>query len=167
MNSIFPQGKGWRATCIRYAPLVLWTAFIFYMSSDMGSSQHTSRIIGPILRFLFPDAPPDTIAEYHGYIRKLAHLTEYALLALIAARTAILSSLYALRNWWFIWALLYASLIAAADEFGQSFNPNRTGTPYDSLLDIVGACCGIVAFVVLRWWLTSRQPQQKSVATDA
>ena len=166
MNSIFPQGKGWRAACIRYAPLILWTGIIFYLSSDMGSSEHTSRIIGPVLRFLFPDAAPETIAEFHGYIRKLAHLSEYALLALIAARAAFSSPLSVVRNWWFLWALIYASLIAAADEFGQSFNPNRTGTPYDSLLDIVGACFGIVAFTVLRSWLTSRQPQQKSVAMD-
>jgi VanZ family protein len=43
-------------------------------------------------------------------------------------------------------ALLGTALIASADEWHQSFLPNRTGTPWDAVLD----CCGAITlqFVV-------------------
>jgi VanZ family protein len=51
-------------------------------------------------------------------------------------------------------ALLGTALVASADEFHQSFLPNRTGVPSDVLLD----CCGAIVltllvyiFVRLRW----------------
>jgi len=36
-------------------------------------------------------------------------------------------------------ALLGTALIASCDEFHQTFLPNRTGTPWDVLLDCSGA----------------------------
>jgi VanZ family protein len=38
-------------------------------------------------------------------------------------------------------ALLGTALVASADEWHQTFLPNRTGSPWDVLLD----CCGAVA----------------------
>ena len=37
-------------------------------------------------------------------------------------------------------ALLGTALVASADEFHQTFLPNRTGSPWDVLLD----CCGAI-----------------------
>jgi VanZ family protein len=48
-------------------------------------------------------------------------------------------------------AFLGTALVASADEFHQSFLPDRTGTPWDVLLD----CCGaitlqLVVYIFLR-----------------
>jgi VanZ family protein len=48
-------------------------------------------------------------------------------------------------------ALLGTALVASSDEFHQTFLPNRTGSPWDVLLD----CCGaitlqLVAYVLMR-----------------
>ena len=64
-----------RALLLQYAPVVFWIAVIFFLSSDQGSMSQTSRFIRPLLEFLFPAAPEETLLIYHGYIRKAAHFT--------------------------------------------------------------------------------------------
>src|SRR5687767_8128567 len=75
-----------REQLMLYAPLLIWIAVIFFFSSSQGSMSHTSRIIRPLLEFLLPGAPEETLQFYHGIIRKLAHFSEYAILALLACR---------------------------------------------------------------------------------
>ena len=45
-------------------------------------------------------------------------------------------------------------LVASADEFHQSFLPNRTGTPWDVLLDCCGALVAqlIIFLIMLRFF---------------
>jgi VanZ family protein len=61
-----------------------------------------------------------------------------------------------LRAWWMtlprsrflsdaLLALIGTALIASCDEWHQTFLPNRTGTPWDVLLD----CCGAVTLELL------------------
>jgi VanZ family protein len=44
-------------------------------------------------------------------------------------------------------ALLGTALVASCDEWHQTFLPNRTGSPYDVLLD----CCGATAMIGMAW----------------
>src|SRR5215470_10225317 len=72
---------------IRYwAPLLLWLGVIFFGSTDLMSAQHTSRFIVPFLLWLKPDISPETLASIHFILRKCAHVTEYAVLALLLLR---------------------------------------------------------------------------------
>jgi VanZ family protein len=154
----------WRGRVLRYAPLILWIGVIFLLSSTQGAMQNTSRFIRPLLEWLFPDAPAETITVYHAFIRKCAHFTEYAVLAFWAWRAfkgrregekekrgkgekGTLA-----RNWvWFSLALVL--LVASIDEFNQSFNSARTGSVYDILLDASG---GLSAILFL-WFFTKKQ----------
>lgn len=142
--------KKWRGRIIRYAPLILWLAVIFINSSTIGATNNTSRIIRPLLEWLFPAADAGTLAVYHGYIRKLAHFTEYAVLAFLAARAFWFSSQTILRRFWFVWAFLFIALTASADEYNQSFNDARTGSIYDVLIDIAGGLFAIAAYYVVK-----------------
>jgi len=75
-----------------------------------------------------------------------------------------------LRGWWLSLphasflqnaglALLGTALVASADEFHQSFLPNRTGVPSDVLLD----CCGAVVLLLLTYmFLRLRAPRRLS-----
>jgi VanZ family protein len=134
----------------RYVPLFLWIGIIFFLSSSQGSMSETSRIIRPILEFLFPDASPETISIYHGAIRKFAHFAEYAVLALLAFRVFVASRL---KNRPFVVSILLALVIAVIDETGQSFNAARTGSAVDVLIDFAGACCAIALL-----WLVGKRP---------
>ena len=131
----------------RYVPLVVWLLLIFVASSDTFSANNTSRIIAPLILWLFPNTSPETLAVVHFITRKIAHFSEYAILAYLAARAFRTSPRRAISERWF---LICASLIvvyALLDEFHQSFVPSRTASVYDSLIDIAG---GLTALLVIR-----------------
>ena len=116
----------------------------------------TSRIIGPLLHFLFPNAPEETNKTYHGLIRKAAHFTEYAILAWLTIRGMRASPSTAVSRSRFVIAILLVAAVAVTDEFNQSFEASRTGSVYDVLLDILG---GAVAVMVI--YLIERRRQAR------
>ncbi len=135
----------------RYAPVFLWIGVIFYLSSDGGSISETSRFIRPLLQFLFPSAPFETIELYHGYIRKGAHLIEYAVLASLAVRALAGSSNVKLRDLRYILPVALAATVATVDEVNQSFSASRTGSGWDVLLDVTGSVIMSALLWSLRW----------------
>ena len=138
--------KNWRGRIYRYAPLILWAALILFLSTGQASMSNTSRFIRPLLEFLFPNSPEEILTIYHGYIRKLAHVTVYAILAFWAARAFIVSSQNFLRRFWVVCAFVLVIVIASIDETNQSFVNSRTGSIYDVLLDISGGAVMILIF---------------------
>jgi VanZ family protein len=127
-----------------WLPVLAWMIFIFVGSTDLLSAEHTSRFIGPFLRWLTPDISDATIASVQLVVRKCAHLTEYAILA------ALLFRAFRQRQSRVGRALVISFLIAAAyatlDEFHQSYVASRTGSPWDVLIDCAGACAGVLIY---------------------
>jgi len=66
--------------------VALWMALIFAGSTGSLSESYTSRIIGPILRWFGPDISDAAIQRVQFVVRKTAHFTEYAVLALLVRR---------------------------------------------------------------------------------
>lgn len=132
----------------RYAALFIWIALILFLSTGNGSSEETSRIIGPILKYLFPDASADLLEFYHAIIRKLAHPTAYGILAYLAARTFAYGRELEGRLYWCVRSLLVVIIVASIDEFNQSYLPSRTGSPRDVLLDLCGALFALGLFAL-------------------
>jgi VanZ family protein len=130
----------------RYFPLIVWMVLISFASTDGFSAVNTSRIIGPILHWLFPNTSPETLAAIHYAVRKAAHFCEYAVLGLLSARAFRTSSQLILQRHWFLSALLLIAVFALADEYHQSFVSSRTGSVYDSLIDTSG---GLVALILV------------------
>ena len=140
-----------RGRIIRYAPLILWIGVILFLSTSQASMSNTSRFIRPLLEFLFPSAAEETLILYHGYIRKLAHLTEYAGLAFWAFWAFSNSNLKNLRRLWFVFAFLLVILIASIDEINQSYLTSRTGSIYDVLLDATGGLIMLIFIILYRF----------------
>jgi VanZ family protein len=132
----------------RYAPLVIWLAFITIASSDQFSANNTSRFIGPLVLWLFPNTSPEQMATIHFFTRKLAHFSEYALLGLLAARAFRTSPNSTISSYWFKISLFLVIGYALLDEYHQSFVPSRTASIFDSFIDITG---GLTALIVVRW----------------
>ena len=132
----------------RYGPLVVWMALIFIGSSSALSASNTSVLLRPVL-WLFPHISEATLALIHFLVRKAGHFTEYAILALFAARAFRTSAREFLRTRWFWVSLLFVVAYSLSDEFHQSFVPSRTASIYDSMIDSVG---GLTALV----WLALR-----------
>ncbi len=114
-------------------------------STSEFSGENTSRIIGPLVLWLFPGTSDETLQIVHFIVRKLAHLTEYAIMGFLAARAFRTSSYGPLRRHWFLVALLLIVIYSLLDEYHQSFVPSRTASIYDSMIDSVG---GLAALVV-------------------
>src|SRR6266478_8176216 len=129
---------------VRYwMPVIVWMALIFLGSTDMLSAEHTSRFLVPFLRWLDPQISIATILSIHFALRKLGHLIEYGILAVLLWR-ALRGRLTSTGN------LVIASLVfmvsaifAASDELHQSFVPSRTASMRDVAIDIGGAMIGL------------------------
>ena len=140
------QKLKWRGRIFRYAPLILWAGLVLFLSTGQASMANTSRFIRPLLEFLFPNSPEEILIVYHGYIRKIAHVTEYAMLAFWAARAFSTSTREFLRRFWFLSAFILVALVASIDETNQSYIASRTGSIYDVALDAAGGAAMILAF---------------------
>lgn len=145
----------------RYAPLAVWLAAIFFASTNELSGSNTTLVIEPVLRWFFPHITSQSINTVHLLVRKAAHFTEYAILALLAVRAFSTSSHGWLRNRWFVAALGVITLYALSDEYHQSFVPSRTASIYDSLVDIAG---GLTVLLVIALWKSARRSTQDRVS---
>lgn len=133
----------------RYGPLIVWLLFISIASSDDFSASNTSRIIGPLVLWLFPGTSPERLEIIHSCTRKLAHFSEYALLGLLAARAFRTSPNHTLNRRWFVISLALVVVYALLDEYHQSFVPSRTASIFDSFIDMAG---GLTALLLVFWW---------------
>jgi VanZ family protein len=135
---------------------------IFGASTDLMSSRQTSRFIGPILRWFDPDVSPRTIRNVQMFVRKTAHVVEYAILACLAWRVLARPDRSRPQTWrWSLavaaWSI--ATLYAISDESHQHFVASRQGSVWDVLLDSFGAVLGLL---ILRWILNRRNRSPES-----
>jgi VanZ family protein len=142
-----------------WLPVVGWMAFIFVGSTDAFSSGHTSRVIGPFLRWLWPGLPDAVVESAAFWIRKAAHVTEYAVLGALWWRALRRPVRRDPRPWsWPVagQALLGSALWAAADEIHQAFTVTRGASVRDVALDAVGATLGLLVLRGVWAWRRGR-----------
>jgi VanZ family protein len=136
-------------------PAIIWMALIFIGSTDVLSAEHTSHFLVPFLRWLDPQISVTALTQTQVVIRKLGHLTEYAILAALLWRALLGSVVWVAKRWMlFITTLVVCALFAASDEFHQSFVPSRTPAVHDVMIDICGALVGLAICLLL---LANRQ----------
>jgi VanZ family protein len=126
--------------------LILWMIVIFLFSAaDGNESSETSGWVGRMIgSFLHSDFEEWTEEEQKAYaqkieypIRKAAHATEYAVLALLFFGAIDLKGR---KRYLCAWA--GAALYACTDEFHQSFVEGRDCSPLDLVADLLGCLTG-------------------------
>jgi VanZ family protein len=128
--------------------VVTWALVISAFSVDAFSADSTSRFIRPLLRWLFPDALPETLASLHFAVRKGGHVFEYGVLAVLTFRALQLSAAFSLgRATALVLGLVLA--VASADETHQAMSQARTGSPWDVVLDLAGGAMALVLLAAL------------------
>jgi VanZ family protein len=145
--------------------VVLWMGVIFWASSDRASRQHSSRLIEPFVRWLFPDISKEALGAVVLGVRKASHMTEYALLAILLRSALATAENSTQRVCWrrpCVWALAGAVLYAISDEIHQSFVPTRQGSVWDVLIDAVGAALGLLAVWCLMAWRGRARPNARA-----
>ena len=133
-------------------PAIVWIGLIAFESTDFFSSEHTGSMLYTILTRLFGHIDFYKFLVFHHYLRKTGHVVGYGMLSLLLLRgwratlgrvpTLLLRT--ALLSW------LGTAIVAALDEWHQSYIPSRTGTIWDVALDSVA---GVAFLVVAYFWL--------------
>lgn len=118
-----------------WGPSIVWMVVIFSLSSRSS------------LPLLLPGLP-DWI------VRKLGHVVEYAILAVLLWRALRLVGCPKRPA---AAAFSIAVLYAVSDELHQTFVPGRHGTPLDVMIDAGGAIVGLTAAQL--WLDMSRAPE--------
>ncbi len=134
-------------TAYYVGPLLLWMVFIFCASTDVGSADHTRPLVQSIVRWVLPSLADRfslvAMDRVDWNIRKMAHITEYAVLAVLAFR-AVAFGQTAFRSRNVILPFLIAVAYAASDEYHQSFSPSRGAAAADVTFDTFGVTVGLV-----------------------
>jgi VanZ family protein len=128
-----------------WLPVAVGIGIIALESTVFLGADRTTGPLRWIFQAIFGPVSDARWAMIHHLIRKSGHFFGYGLLGLAW-----------LRAWWMtlprsryfedaFLALLGTALVASCDEWHQTFLPNRTGTPWDVLLD----CCGVVTLLLL------------------
>jgi len=140
-----------------WLPVVLGIAVIACESTEFMGADHTSGPLRAIYQAIFGHVSDTRWEMVHHYIRKSGHFTGYGFIGLAW-----------LRAWWFtlphsrfrtdaFLALMGTALIASCDEWHQTFLPNRTGTPWDVLLDCTGAIAlQLIVYLLMRTFKPKR-----------
>ena len=139
--------------------VVLWKLFIFIMSSQTGaeSGNTSSGLINTACSIIIPDFSEleetqkiEIISKISYPVRKLAHFTEYFILAAVINLSVIQTKRkisLTLSNLAISFAL--GVLYAITDEIHQLFVPGRAGTITDVLIDSAGVALGCITFAII------------------
>ena len=112
-----------------------------------------------LLRRLFGDIDFYKFLVFHHYLRKTGHVVGYGMLSLLLLRgwRATLGRDQALLLRTALLSWLGTAVVAAMDEWHQSYIPSRTGTIWDVGLDCVA---GVIFLLVVYLWL--RRPPESA-----
>ena len=110
----------------RFALASLWLVVVLFLGSTYFAAEETGRYVLPFLKFMLPGAPSGQLQAIHMMLRKVAHVAEYAVLALLWFEAVHHVAGRTLRT--AAWMALSICLICAfVDEAHQSTLPSRQG----------------------------------------
>jgi VanZ family protein len=127
----------------RFRLAVLWLLVVLFLGTGYFGPKQTQQQIVPALRTLAPWMAGSGVDAIHSLLRKLSHLTEYAVLALVWLRAFRAQERFTLKG--ASWAALAVCLVCAiADETHQARVPGRHGSVRDITLDSLGAVAMLI-----------------------
>jgi len=127
---------------------VAWACLIFYLSTGGFGGGITEALLQRILQSLHVTLTPHTFQAVHFLFRKLAHMTEYAIFAILIYGSGRDNDPFRWVPRRALWSVIIAAVYSATDEFHQSFAPGRGPSVVDCAIDTTGAACGILLFYV-------------------
>lgn len=157
---------------ISFLFLLAWTALIYAFSAqpDTESVRVSGRVsyrivesVNGVFHLEMTDAQIEERAHSIDFpVRKAAHMTEFAILALLFLFTVTLretpeGSRGASRLFRYAGALAFTLFVAIADEVHQRFVPGRAGCVADVLIDTFGGFLGLLVVFGLANWYNKRK----------
>ena len=152
------NSRGLKFWLSAWLPVVIGVGIIVVESTELYGANHTNGPLRWLWETIFGPVANARWELIHHLIRKCGHFFGYGFIGVAW-----------LRAWWMtlphsrlledaFLALLGTSLMASLDELHQSYLPNRTGSPWDVLLDCTGALTlQLIVYIYLRLFRPSRQ----------
>ncbi|MEM9176739.1 MAG: VanZ family protein, partial [Myxococcota bacterium] len=142
-NPEFAKRARRRRIALAWSFVLAWAAVIWSLGGDDWSLQETSRFLSPLIEWVFGELDGPTKWRIYLGVRKSAHFVEYAILAILTFRAALISAprnRVATAAWT---ALFLVALVATADEARQAFSSARSGSANDVLIDFFGGAVAV------------------------
>lgn len=139
----------------------LWGALVWWLGSEDLSMDNTSRFLGSLIQWLLPNISQVDNELVQFYLRKLAHVAEYAVLAVLMLR-GLMAGLRSTFSRAALTSIGLATAFAVADEARQSLSASRSGSGWDVALDGIGAAAGVVLLLLLTQRLRGRMGLARS-----
>ena len=135
-----------------WTAVVIWMAVIFLLSAQ--TANRSGKLSGGIVRWLvalfyrgfnaFPvERQNEILSVWSLVIRKGAHFSEYAVLAILLSNAFRLMEK---RNW--VLPVVISAVYAVTDEIHQYFVPGRACRLLDVGIDTCGAIFGVAVFAL-------------------
>jgi VanZ family protein len=139
---------------------------IYHLSSAGFGSSFTQWVLSQILSLFQIHVSPGTLDFLNFLMRKLAHLTEYAVLAQLLYVSLLKRGELEWQPRVAFWSAVIAGAYSLTDEFHQLFVPNRTASLVDCAIDTTGAILGLVlVYLVTRLQATQRTTAVREEST--
>jgi len=143
--------RGLRFWIRAWLPVAVCVALVALESTATFGADRTTHPLRWLVQLFFGHLRDNTWNFVHLCIRKSGHFLGYGVLGLAwlrAWRMSLQGSRFLVD---FLFALAGTALVASCDEWHQTFLPNRTGSPWDVLLDCSGALVTqLVVYVFMR-----------------
>jgi VanZ family protein len=125
---------------VRFLPPLLWMSLIALGSSSILSGGRTGHWVVTLLGQLAPAAAPGLLAAVHLGIRKIGHLLEFGVLAVLWYRALAPAPRAAMAA--FVLTVAYGGV----DELRQGLDPSRVPAVSDVVVDALGAWIALAAW---------------------
>lgn len=145
-----------------WALTIVWAGVIYSLSTETFGGWFSAWLLTQLLHLLHIQVSAATFATLHFLLRKLAHLTEYAIFCLFLYHAFEGNRPHEWRLRRACLAVLLAALYSLTDEYHQRFVAGRTASVVDSGIDTLGALAGMLVL-----YGNSRLFQAKSKTTAA
>jgi VanZ family protein len=143
--------KGFSLFLRRWLPVVLWAAFMLFASTGVGSGDNTDSLLKKFLAWYYPGFPSTLIPEINYFIRKTAHVFQFAIYAVLLWRALLLPPPLKVGTRRVVgWIIGSAIFLAFLSEGIQLLSPPRTPLFTDVALDTAGAIAGCALILGIR-----------------
>ena len=123
---------------------VAWAALIFYLSTERFTSDFSQRLIAHAPALFHISVSPRTLHIVNTVLRKIAHVTEYGILAFLVYGSFGEEQPFRWRLRQATWCIGIVGLYSLTDEFHQRYVPGRNASLVDCGIDLVGAVIAVI-----------------------
>ena len=131
-----------RRVALRLTTLA-WAVLVFYLSTERFGSDFSQGLVAQALTLLHISVSPRTFHILDTLLRKIAHMTEYGILAFFVYGSFAEQQPFRWRLRQAIWCIAVVGLYSFTDELHQRYVPGRHASLVDCGIDVAGAVIAV------------------------